>query len=210
MTSRSALLLAALAMSLGGCSALEHFNQPPRMSAPGAPPHPLPSPGADRRILAAPPAQASDNIHSASLWREGPEGLFGDRRARKLGDIVTVVVEIDEEAQLRNKTQRDRSSSDDISASALLGLENIAAKALPGGAALDPAISAGSSASSTGDGVIQRQEQITLRVAATVSDVLPNGQLVIQGSQEVRVNYELRELLVAGIIRPEDIARTTR
>ena len=56
-------------------------------------------------------------------------------------------------------------------------------------------------------GSVRRNEKLTLRVAATVLDVLPNGVLAISGSQELRVNFELRELLVTGLVRPADISR---
>ena len=65
-----------------------------------------------------------------------------------------------------------------------------------------------STSESSGKGTIDRSEKIQLSVAAVVTDVLPNGNLVINGSQEVRVNFELRQLTVAGIARPTDITRT--
>ncbi|MEL7490457.1 MAG: flagellar basal body L-ring protein FlgH [Pseudomonadota bacterium] len=186
---------------------LDHFNKPPSMSPPGKPRNPVP-PIAQRRvaITQSSPAQ-TEAVSTASLWRSGPESLFGDRRARALGDIVTVTIEIDEEAEIRNRTNRNRSSSDDLSVPALLGVNTLAARALPGGANLNPAVETESNSTSVGDGLIQREERITLRVAATVDGVLPNGHLVISGSQEIRVNYELRELQVAGVVRPEDISR---
>lgn len=141
------------------------------------------------------------------LWRSGPQSLFGDRRARAVGDIVTVVVEIDDNAELRNRTERQRDASEELSAPALLGLNTLAARALPGGAGLDPAIDATTSSQTKGEGAIRRREQITLRVAAAVAAVLPNGNLVLRGSQEVRVNDELRDLRVEGVIRREDITR---
>lgn len=202
----SHILLGLLAV---GCSTrLDHFNRPPTMTAPGAMRNPLPTPTAERIAVATPPVATSQPKETAaSLWRSGPESLFGDRRAREFGDIVTVVIEIDEEAEIRNRTNRTRSSSDDLSVPALLGAGTIAQRVLPGDAGLNPAIEASSSATSVGDGLIQREEKITLRIAATVNQVLPNGHLAISGSQEVRVNYELRELQVVGIIRPEDISR---
>ena len=145
---------------------------------------------------------------AASLWRSGPESLFGDRRARKIGDIVTVLVEIDDQAELKNRTGRSRSGSDTIEAPALLGLGSLAQRVLPGGAGLDPAVDVSSSAESAGEGTIKREEKIALRVAATIVGLLPNGHLVVSGDQEVRVNYEMRELHVSGVIRTEDISRS--
>ncbi len=193
---------------LGCTSKLDHFNKPPTISAPGEMKNPLPTIAAQRVALTRPSTvNTHDRTTPASLWRSGPESLFGDRRARNLGDIVTVLIEIDEEAEIRNRTNRNRSSSDDLSVPALLGVNSLASRVLPNGANLNPAIETESNSASTGDGLIQREEKITLRVAATVSGMLPNGHLVITGSQEIRVNYELRELQVAGVIRPEDISR---
>ena len=181
--------------------------RPPEMTAPGAAKDALPSPAAARLIVPGKETQLTEAT-AGSLWRSGPDSLFGDRRARRLGDIVTVVIEIDDRAEIKNSTSRSRDNSENLSVPALLGAQTLATKILPSGAGLDPAVEASSSSSSNGDGAIKRQEKITLRVAATVVAVLPNGHLAVQGSQEVRVNYELRDLQVAGIIRPEDISRT--
>lgn len=143
----------------------------------------------------------------ASLWSGGPRSLLGDRRAMIQGDILTVVIEIDDKAEISNSSSRDRSGSEDLNISALLGLPQRAIKLLPEGASLDPAVSLKSSSKSEGDGSIRRKEKLTLRIAATITSVMPNGVLEIQGSQEVRVNYETRELLVSGFVRPSDISR---
>lgn len=157
---------------------------------------------AQRPVLPAPPDYAD-----GSLWSSGPSSLFGDRRARNLGDILTVVIDISDEASISNSTNRARSGSDNLSIPNFLGLPQIIGKKLPDGATLDPAVGVSSSSSATGAGSVSRTEDITLRVAATVVDVLPNGHLVVRGNQEVRVNFELRDLQVAGIVRPEDISR---
>lgn len=148
-----------------------------------------------------------DEAAPGGLWRSGPQSLFGDRRARVAGDIVTILVEIDDEAELRNRTERQRDASEEVSVPALLGLNTLAQRALPGGAGLDPAIDASSASSSNGEGAVRRRERITLRVAAAVTAVLPNGNLFIEGSQEVRVNDELRDLRVEGVVRRDDISR---
>jgi flagellar L-ring protein precursor FlgH len=125
-----------------------------------------------------------------------------------VGDILTVVIEIDDRAQINNQTQRTRNASENIGVQALLGLETVIAdNLLPGGATLDPAVELGTTSRAAGSGGVTRSEKIELKVAATVVDVLPNGHFVLQGSQEVRVNFELRDLQVAGVIRPEDITR---
>jgi flagellar L-ring protein precursor FlgH len=157
---------------------------------------------------ALPDADPSAGATAGSLWRSGPQSLFGDRRARKVGDIVTVLVKIDDEAEIRNRTNRARDGSEELSVPALLGINSLAQRVLPAGAGLDPAIETSSQSTTSGEGAIKREEKITLRVAATVVDLLPNGHLVVQGSQEVRVNYELRDLRIAGVIRTEDISRS--
>lgn len=209
MTSARITTLSFMCVLATGCSTgLSHLNQPPKMSPPGAVRHPVPQPTSARVDMTAPEAiYAEPKITAGSLWRSGPESLFGDRRARTKGDIVTVMIEIDDEAEIRNRTNRSKSGSDDVSIGALFGLNSLAQQVLPGGADLNPGIETSSTTSSTGDGLIKREERITLRIAATVTEVLPNGHLVISGSQEIRVNYELRELQLVGIIRREDISR---
>ncbi|MEL6125104.1 MAG: flagellar basal body L-ring protein FlgH [Pseudomonadota bacterium] len=161
-----------------------------------------------RAALAVPkPETPQPQYTQASLWRSGPESLFGDRRARGLGDIMTIVIDIKDEASIQNSTDRSRSGSDNLSIPSLFGIGSIADRVLPKGAGLTPGVSTTSDSASSGSGSVRRNEEITLRVAATVVDVLPNGHMVIQGTQEVRVNFELRDLQVAGIVRPEDISR---
>ncbi|MFD0859984.1 flagellar basal body L-ring protein FlgH [Roseovarius aquimarinus] len=143
----------------------------------------------------------------ASLWTAGQQSLLGDRRAMKRGDILTVVIEIDDEAEISNSTSRSRSGSESLGIPQLFGLPQRVDEKLPDGASLADAISINSASKSGGDGSVSRREELTLRVAATIMEVLPNGVLSIQGSQEVRVNYEMRELLVTGYVRPEDISR---
>ncbi len=151
--------------------------------------------------------QSQRTVDQASLWSGGQHSLLGDQRAMKKGDILTVVIELDEKAEISNDTNRSRSGSENLEIPNLLGLPQRAADKLPVGASLDEAVSVDSSSVSKGKGSVKRKEKLTLRVAATVVDVLPNGVLSISGSQELRVNFELRELLVAGYVRPEDISR---
>lgn len=198
----------AIALVLAACNGqLDHLGRPPSLTPPGAPDSTVSAPAPERIDLIPPPPPPPDTATTASLWQSGPRSLFGDRRARRRGDIVTVVIEIDDEAKIRNTTTRGRSGDDSVSISALYGLATLANMLLPGGATLDPAISASGSTNSSGDGTVSRNEEVTLRLAATVMNVLPNGHLVIRGSQEVRINFELRDLQISGIVRPEDISR---
>ena len=141
----------------------------------------------------------------ASLWSQDRRSLLGDHRAQRAGDILTVAIEIDDKAEITNASRRGRSGSETMSLKAFLGLPESISQA--SGVSLDPAISTNSTSASSGDGQVRRNEKLTLRIAATVVGVLPNGVLQIAGSQEVRVNFELRELLVTGFVRPEDISR---
>lgn len=144
---------------------------------------------------------------TASLWTGDRGSLLGDRRAMQQGDILTVVIEIDDQAEFSNSADRSRSASQQLSIPNLFGLPQRADARLPEGANLGSAVGVDSNSSAAGDGSVRRNERLTLRVAATITDVLPNGVLAIQGQQEVRVNFELRELLVSGFVRPADISR---
>jgi flagellar L-ring protein precursor FlgH len=144
---------------------------------------------------------------TASLWGGSQQFLLGDARARVPGDILTVVIEIDESAEISNTSSRSRSGSESLQLPSLVGIPQRLEQILPGDNNLDEAVSADSSSSSSGNGQVSRNERLTLRIAATVVEVLNNGVLRVQGSQEVRVNFEIRELLVSGFVRPGDISR---
>lgn len=158
------------------------------------------------------PTPQPDMRQANSLWSSGKNGFFKDQRAGNVGDILTVLIEIDDEAELDNSSSRNRSSGENSNLNSILGYEQSLAKVLPeaiNNAAtglLNPNIANFDSASNhSGSGSIDREEEITVRLAALVTQELPNGNLVIQGRQEVRVNYEKRILELAGVIRPEDI-----
>jgi flagellar L-ring protein precursor FlgH len=201
-----AALLVLLTLLASACGRLERIGEAPEFTPPGEAARPAP-PVAPRRVaIATPPPSSERTRHTAgSLWRSGPESLFGDRRARVLGDILTVVIEIDDEAEISNATDRSRTAGEDMSVDALFGLPDLVDGAL--GVPLSPGAGVASSSEASGEGSVSRNERIEMRIAVTVVDVLPNGHLVVAGNQEVRVNYELRDLQVAGIVRPEDISR---
>lgn len=197
------LLLLTLAGTVAACGRVDHIGKPPSFT-------PTENTSEELAMLdpGLPRQTSADTMSSrASLWSGGKRSLLGDRRAAQRGDIMTVVIEIDEEAQISNATERSRSGSEDLAIPDLFGLPQRVNPELPDGASLDPAVGIESSSRSGGDGSVRRSEEMTLRVAATVMRVLPNGVLDIKGSQEVRVNFELRELLVTGFVRPEDISR---
>ena len=208
MNVRVALALLVATGALAGCNGqLDHVGKPPPLTAPGKAKPVIEPPDPQRVALAPPPPAVSTVDRTGSLWQSGPKSLFGDRRARNVGDIVTVMIEIEDEAEISNSTTRNRTGSDNVSVGAAYGLTRLADGILPGGNTLNPGVETDSSQATAGNGSISREEEITLRLAATVVNVLPNGHLVIRGSQEVRVNFELRDLQIAGIVRPEDISR---
>lgn len=143
--------------------------------------------------------------HANSLWRPGARAFFKDQRAAQVGDIVTVVVAISDDAQLNNSTTRERSASEDADVTNFLGVEGNLANFLPNSVDPSSLVSLGNTSNHTGNGTVDRAETINVQVAALVVDVLPNGNLVIAGRQEVRVNYEVRDLRISGVVRPQDI-----
>jgi flagellar L-ring protein precursor FlgH len=199
LTTTALVFVAALA---GGCSAvdrLKNIGEQPKLSAienpttqPGYKPVQMPMPTPQ-------PAVYNPN----SLWRNGSRAFFKDQRAQQVGDILTVTVNITDKAAIANETQRSRTNKEDSGVTDFIGSKTIktpAAAILPG-----RILTADSTASSDGKGSVNRQEALQTNVAAVVMQVLPNGNLVVEGKQEIRVNNEIRELIVAGIVRPEDI-----
>lgn len=148
-----------------------------------------------------------DRAEGASLWTAGRASLLGDRRAGVRGDILTVVIEIDDSAEFSNSSDRQRTGSEQMGVPNLFGVPQRIDGLLAQGGSLANAVEFDSTSRSAGEGSVRRNEELTLRVAATVTEVLQNGVLRIEGSQEVRVNNEVRELLVSGYVRPEDISR---
>ena len=194
-------MLTAVSLA-GGCSGIDRLSQigeEPKLSAienpttqPGYKPVQLPMPK---------PETVSYNPNS--LWRNGSRSFFKDQRAHQIGDLLTVTVNITDQANFANETQRSRTATEDSGITAFLGSSLFGQRAqsvLPG-----RLLTADSKSETDGKGSITRQETLQTNVAAIVTQVLPNGNLVVEGRQEIRVNYEKRELIVAGIVRPEDI-----
>jgi flagellar L-ring protein precursor FlgH len=194
--------LPALMVALGGCTTMqEKLNPTPAMTPMGA------GPVATSQPISMPMPPAAEQRYAAnSLWRAGARTFFNDQRAARVGDLLTVKIAIDDSAQVSNSTDRSRSSSSSTGVTNFLGLEKAVSRALPTGNVDTSSLIAGQGDTSmAGDGAVNRQEKIELTMAAVVTQVMPNGNFVIAGRQEVRVNNELRELTVAGVIRPEDI-----
>ena len=201
---RAIPLLLVLILATAACARLEDVGKVPAFT-------PIDQ-SAEAQAMRAPlpldgAVSLSRGQQTASLWSGARGSLLGDRRAERRGDILTVVIEIDESAEISNASSRSRNGSESLSVPSLVGIPQIVDRVLPGDATMANAADLNSSSSSSGNGSVRRNEQLELRVAATIVDVLENGVLRIQGSQEVRVNFEIRELLVTGYVRPEDISR---
>lgn len=163
------------------------------------------------RAIAMPmPAAATDTANPGSLWRAGSRSFFKDQRARRLGDIVTVTIDINDRARLNNTTERRRDNGETAAVPAFGGFEQLLADLPPDGANPAQLVDLSSGSNTRGEGSVDRREDVELIVAAIVTEVLPNGNLVVAGKQEVRVNNEVRELTVTGVIRPEDISNANR
>ena len=192
----------AMAAMLSGCGSLDRLSQigkPPPMT-------PIQSKAVQPRPISLPMPKPDVVVHQAnSLWQAGARAFFKDQRASRVGDILTVYIDMSDQAKLANTTKRSRQSGEDSNITNFLGLEAELGKVMP--KAFDPTAAAklGSTSTSTGTGSVDRKEEIKLTVAAIVTQVLPNGNLVIEGRQEIRVNFEKRVLIVAGVVRPEDI-----
>ena len=201
---RTAAALAVIALApLGACSTVKEAVRGPELAPVGYPSHLAPMDPKDTLQYPKPqPATAN------SLWRSGARTFFNDQRARAPGDILTVLININDSAKTSNETTAGRTSTNQLGIPNLLGLESTLGKILPSGFNPASAVSTNSKTTSDGSGAINRQEQITTTIAAVVSSVLPNGNLVIQGTQEVKTNTDVRQLTVAGIVRPEDISST--
>ncbi|HYE49297.1 MAG TPA: flagellar basal body L-ring protein FlgH [Azospirillaceae bacterium] len=202
-TAFRAVAFSAAALTLTACGAadrLANVGKPPALSG-------IENPQAQagyQPVRMPMPAPMAQERQANSLWRAGARAFFKDQRAGQVGDILTVLIQIDDSAEMENTTARSRSGEESMGVPSLFGLENNIARKLNTDGS-DTLLNVSGGGSSTGNGTIERSEQIELKVAALITQVLPNGNLVVQGKQEVRVNYEVRELLISGVIRPEDI-----
>jgi flagellar L-ring protein precursor FlgH len=203
-------VLMAGAVALGACAQYKE-NRDPQISDLVLDSNTMPE--VNRISVPMPDAQPympPKRAEASSLWGSKTKSFFGDRRAKNVGDLLTVMININDQAQLRNATERSRSNTQESQDPSFFGYGSQIDKILPG---VDPAdlptggniVDLNSASGAKGEGTIRRNESISLRVAAVIIKVLPNGNFVIAGRQEVKVNYELRELRIAGIVRSVDI-----
>jgi flagellar L-ring protein precursor FlgH len=194
--------LAVIAFApLAACSTVTEVVRGPQLTPVGYPAALIPQ---EQVIL--PMAQPPQPANANSLWKVGARTFFGDQRAARVGDILTVQIDIDDSARTQNTTTTSRTSGQTMGVPHLFGLESSLGKILPGGFDPSTAIETASTSNKAGAGAVTRSEKISLTIAAVVTGVLPNGNMIIQGTQEVLTNGELRRLTVSGIVRPEDIS----
>jgi flagellar L-ring protein precursor FlgH len=194
--------LFAVLSAAGGCSAVNRLSQIGEQPKLNAIENPTTQPGY-KPVSMPMPKPETVSYSPNSLWRNGSRSFFKDQRAHQIGDLLTVTVVINDKADFNNETQRNQTGSTGSTISDFIGakaLSPAAQKYLPGNL-----LTANGTSQFDGKGTIQRQESLTTNIAAVVTQVLPNGNMVVEGKQEIRVNFEMRELIVAGIVRPEDI-----
>ena len=200
---------------LGACSSLDRLNAIGQTPALTAIENPTAQAGYKPVQMPMPQPQPV-TYHGNSLWRSGSRAFFKDQRAQQIGDILTVKVKITDRANIDNTTTRSRKAGENGSVGGQIGggitgaVGALVGRVLPAnkqtaGTNADGLLTVTADSNQTGAGSVRRQEQLTTNIAGVVTQILPNGNLVIEGKQEVRVNFEVRELIVAGIVRPEDI-----
>jgi flagellar L-ring protein precursor FlgH len=198
MRIRTAALFASAAVLISGCSTYDRISDlgsgGPKLAAMNNPAPQVSVP------MPQPPAEPRGR---ASLWQPGARSFFHDPRASRVGDIITVSVAVADTAKMSNTTSRSRTNSDDASLTNFFGLQKAPAVAAAGGGG--KLVDMGSNSSNVGSGSVNRSETISMTLAALVTQVLPNGNLVISGHQQMKVNGELRDLQISGIVRTEDI-----
>ena len=200
-----------LTFALSGCSALDRVRQigePPELTKIA---NPVTQPGYQPVSLPMPTPKRLERQNN-SLWAPDRITFFKDQRAKDIGDIINVTINIEDEASLENESSRTRSSAEGANLSRLFGLEQALDAQLPEAVndattgLLNPELTNfDSNSSHSGEGTTEREEEITVTLAALITQILPNGNMVITGRQEVRVNFEKRILQIDGVIRPEDI-----
>lgn len=190
--------------ALTGCNTLERLSQvgeEPKLTRVENPVH---RPGY-RPVSMPMPAPVRADRAPNSLWRPGSRAFFKDLRANQVGDILTVSIVVQDQAELDNSTTRTRNNTETATLNNFLGYEQALDAIFPETIDNINLVNGGSTANVAGTGAIDREEDINTKLAAMVVQVLPNGNLVIEGRQETRVNHEIREILITGIVRPQDI-----
>jgi flagellar L-ring protein precursor FlgH len=201
---RSLIVLLAATTALSGCNVMNRLSEVGEAPKTSKVQDPTQAP--NYRPVSMPMPTPKPSVTQAnSLWRPGARAFFKDNRAGEVGDILTVAVSIKDKGVLNNKTTEARNNSETTDAFNLLGYETKLYKLFGNAANASNLAAMGSDHAVSGEGKINRDEEVSVTLAAVITQILPNGNLVIQGKQEIRVNNELRELTVSGVVRPSDI-----
>lgn len=206
MQNNKFIALLLVSSLLGGCThtldKLEEVGRPPKLADVT---NPTEQPAYQPVSWPMPETPPAPKQYANSLWQPGARAFFRDQRAARVGDILRVNIKIEDKAEVDNATERKRDTFDSLATPTVFGLENKLYKNLPGTANPAALLSATGNTNSKGNGTIKRKEKIETQVAALITQILPNGNLVIDGKQEIRINYDIREVSVKGVVRPEDI-----
>ena len=198
------IILVALLLLLPGCGSLTRLSEigrPPAMT-----PSSDPTAEASYRPISLPmPRPQTAPAEANSLWRSGSRAFFKDQRAAAVGDIVTILVNITDGADFKNQSNQARTGQESLGLPNLFGFESALPRVVSKALDVEQLVSAKSQGAASGTGAIKRTETVTLRLAGVITQSLPNGNLAVAARQEVRVNSELRELQVSGVLRPQDI-----
>lgn len=198
-TLKTSLLFIGFALS--GCMSgqtVSELGHPPRMTRSS---DPTLEPGYRPVTLPMPPLQAPPT-EAGSLWRPGSRAFFKDQRASQVGDLLTIKIQVADTANVTNNTTASGSGSEDFGIPSIFGFKGKALSHLTNSDALNTS----SSSANSGAGTIRRVDTVTLTLAGVITQVLPNGNFVVVARQEVRVNGELRQIMISGIVRPQDIS----
>ncbi|MEE2746444.1 MAG: flagellar basal body L-ring protein FlgH [Pseudomonadota bacterium] len=198
------LLVGLLVLILSGCNTFTRLAELGNGPKPSEIINPTKRPNY-RPVSMPMPSPTKVSFNANSLWRPGARAFFRDQRASKVGDIMTIKLTISDKAELGNKTTRARNDKEDGDVTNIMGLEGELTKVLPQAITPSATVSLGTAHSTEGNGAIDRAESIQVTLAGIITQVLPNGNLVVFARQELKVNFEMREVMVTGVVRPEDI-----
>lgn len=202
---RSIIIPLAACTMLGGCSTADRISNIGKAPEMASIANPVTAP--EYQPVSLPmPTPEHVKPQKNSLWQSNRVTFFKDQRASNIGDIITVMIDIEDEATLENESERSRSSGENAGLDSFLGLEQSLDRVLPEAVNNASLADFNSNSTHTGSGSIEREDEIKLRMAALITQLLPNGNMVIHGKQEVLVNFEKRVLKIDGVIRPQDIS----
>ncbi len=199
------ITLCALTPILGGCATADRISNIGKAPEMAKISNPMADPNYQPVSLPMPNSKKMTKQNN-SLWQSNRTTFFEDQRGNDVGDIITVMIDIKDKATIRNETERDRTSDETSALDSFLGLEQTLGTILPEAVVNTDLANFDSASVHKGAGKIRRDDKIELRLAALITQILPNGNMVIHGKQEVRVNFEKRLLQVDGVVRPEDIS----